>query len=269
MGSTGSCAPHSTRVTIGTSPAAGVGVPRDAHAPTTSATADTIPNADPGRTTTSSSALKERQVFDRLAERQLRHDLPNDGRELEAMAGTRARDHNLAVDRMVIDHEMTIDRIRVQTHGAIAQLACRMGKKALHECTSIRVLLLVDGATNTLGIGELPVVMHGDLDSITKVGDGVEHPLRRFPEGDWQPIRRKFLRMLSRPKPVLHLALDREMNLRAAKKLGKPWAEGEYQAIRHVLAHCRGDTHHATLDSPRQHWLRGTEHRPVACGAGE
>src|SRR5688500_16351351 len=210
------------------------------------------------------AAVKARQTIDRLVGDEHGDDLSDDGRELEPMARTWAGDDDLVMHWMMIDHEVPVGRIRIQADGALAQLSRGLRKEVLEQIAGTRILLLIDRASNALWIRDLSIMVNGDLHPVAEVGNRVEHAIRGLPERDREIVWRKAFGMRARCKPVLHLALDPKLNLRAVEKLGKPGPEREDEVVGDMLAHGRGDTYCPALDAPAQHGRGGPKAGPVA-----
>src|SRR5256885_7787296 len=139
-------------------------------------------------------------------EHEVREDLADHARELEAVARARGRDDHVRMIGEAVDDEVRVRRVRVHTHLGLAPSA--VGEWHPPAKPRAYALLVAWGRVSIDGVGirRVAEVKPRDLDSLTgDVREAVEDPVRVLNDVDRQARRGVTLPGRHEPKKVAPL----------------------------------------------------------------
>ena len=106
---------------------------------------------------------------------QVRRDLANDGRELEAVAGKTAAENDIGVFRMMIDHEIAVGREAVHARFGFAKIRGRPGHPSLHRARDgLDICLQMDFAIEFVSRCDLAAAVKCRFHAVAKIRESIK-----------------------------------------------------------------------------------------------
>src|SRR3989442_8116219 len=175
------------------------------------------------------------RVAGRSGDSEVREDLADDARELEAVTRARRREDDVRVVRERVDHEVRVRAHRVKADLRLASGAVAERQALAHPLADTSLVGVVDLPVDGVRVDARAVMERGDLEAVGGVvREAVEEPRRLLDDVDRQPRERVALG--ARLEPEEDDALDPEMRRDEGHEPSEPRARGDHQPARVVAS---------------------------------
>src|SRR2546427_3108392 len=175
------------------------------------------------------------RVPGRSGDGEVREDLPDDARELEAVTRARRREDDVRVVRDRVDHEVRVRAHRVKADLRLASGALAERHALAHPLADAPLVGLVDVAVDGIGVDARAVMERRDLETVGDVvREPVEEPRRLLDDVDRQ--LRERVALGARLEPEKDVALDPEMRREEGHEPSEPRTGCDHQALRVVAS---------------------------------
>src|SRR5207245_2714979 len=205
------------------------------------------------------------RVPGRSGDGEVREDLADDARELEAVTRARRREDDVRVVRDRVDHEVRVRAHRVEADLRLASGALAERHALAHPLADAPLVGLVDVAVDSVGVDARAVMERRDLETVGDVvREPVEEPRRLLDDVDRQ--LRERVALGARLEPEKDVALDPEMRREEGHEPSEPRAGGDHQALRVVASGGRRHADAVVRGLPPLDRLGAAQRRPVPPG---